>query len=42
MNLFVDLYWSFRSPYCYFLLPQNDSLEAEYRVNVEPLIVHLP
>ena len=40
MDLALELYWSFRSPYSYILLPRIASLEAKHRVNVEMKIVH--
>lgn len=40
MELVVELYWSFRSPYSYILLPRIALLEAEYRVSIDMKIVH--
>lgn len=35
----VDLYWSFRSPYCYFLLDRIHGMERDFyvRFNVKPI-----
>lgn len=40
MTLEYDLFWSFRSPYSYFLTPRLVALEAEYdvRCNVRPVL----
>lgn len=40
MALVVELYWSFRSPYSYMLLPRIARLETEHRVNIDMRIVH--
>ena len=40
MNLAVDLYWSFRSPYSYIVLPRIVDLCANFHVAVEMRIVH--
>ena len=39
MRLSYDLYWSFRSPYSYMVVPRLMMLEAEYDVacNVRPV-----
>ncbi|MFC3070594.1 2-hydroxychromene-2-carboxylate isomerase [Phenylobacterium soli] len=39
MSLSYDLYWSFRSPYSYMVVPRLIALEAEYDVvcNVKPV-----
>ncbi len=39
MTLSYDLYWSFRSPYSYMIMPRLMALEAEYDVvcNVRPV-----
>ncbi len=47
MSLSVDLYWSFRSPYCYFVLDRILGLVARYDLAVEvrpvyPLAVRSP
>jgi 2-hydroxychromene-2-carboxylate isomerase len=36
----VELYWSFRSPYSYILLPRISWLEAEHGVSIDLRIVH--
>jgi 2-hydroxychromene-2-carboxylate isomerase len=40
MDLIVDLYWSFRSPYSYVLLPRIIDLRDKFRVSVDLRIVH--
>lgn len=40
MALVVELYWSFRSPYSYIILPRIAWLEAEHRVSIDLRIVH--
>ena len=40
MSLLVEIFWSFRSPYSYILMPRLVKLVAEYDVNVEMKIVH--
>lgn len=47
MTLSYDLYWSFRSPYSYMIVPRLMALEAEYDVTcnvrpVYPLAVRTP
>jgi len=47
MTLSYDLYWSFRSPYSYMVVPRLLALEAEYDVRCEvrpvyPLAVRTP
>ncbi len=39
MTLAFDLYWSFRSPYCYLALPRLLQIHAQYdvEVNVRPI-----
>ncbi|MEX0808365.1 MAG: DsbA family protein [Dongiaceae bacterium] len=39
-TLTVTLYWSFRSPYSYVLLPRILDLREQYRVTVDLRIVH--
>lgn len=36
----IQLYWSFRSPYSYLVLPRVLALTAQYRVRVDLRIVH--
>ncbi len=38
--LSIDLYWSFRSPYSYLVLPRIIALTQEFRVDVRLRIVH--
>lgn len=40
MALTVGLYWSFRSPYSYIVLPRIARLESEHRANIDVRIVH--
>lgn len=40
MSLTVDVFWSFRSPYSYILIPRLMKLVEEWDVNVEIKIVH--
>jgi 2-hydroxychromene-2-carboxylate isomerase len=40
VSLSIDLYWSFRSPYSYILLPRILSLRDEYLISVDFRIVH--
>jgi 2-hydroxychromene-2-carboxylate isomerase len=40
MDLIVDLYWSFRSPYSYIVLPRIIELRDKFRVSVDLKIVH--
>ncbi len=40
MDLTVALYWSFRSPYSYILLPRIAALRADYCVTIDLRIVH--
>lgn len=40
MTLTIDLYWSFRSPYSYIVLPRILSLRDDYMVSVDFRIVH--
>jgi 2-hydroxychromene-2-carboxylate isomerase len=39
-QLTVDLYWSFRSPYSYVLLPRIIALRDQYNVSIDLRIVH--
>ena len=38
--LSIELYWSFRSPYSYLVLPRVLSLTKQFYVNVDLRIVH--
>lgn len=40
MEQVVELYWSFRSPYSYIVLPRILALTEAYRVNVDLRVVH--
>ena len=40
MDPVVELYWSFRSPYSYIVLPRMLGLRDKYRVTVELRVVH--
>ena len=40
MSLLIKVFWSFRSPYSYILMPRLVKLVEEYDVNVEMKIVH--
>lgn len=40
MSETVELYWSFRSPYSYILLPRILDLRVRYRVEIDLRIVH--
>ena len=40
MDLIFDLYWSFRSPYSYIVLPRIIELRDKFRVSVDLRIVH--
>lgn len=40
MTLNVDLYWSFRSPYSYIVLPRIINLRANFDVAVDLRVVH--
>ena len=40
MTLTIDLYWSFRSPYSYIVLPRILSLRDNYRVSIDFRIVN--
>ena len=40
MDPIVELYWSFRSPYSYIVLPRMLKLREQYRVTVELRVVH--
>ena len=40
MSLLVEVFWSFRSPYCYILMPRLMKIVAEYDIKVEMKIVH--
>ena len=40
MSLMVEVFWSFRSPYSYLLMPRLMKLVELYDVNVEMKIVH--
>ncbi len=40
MRLMIDVFWSFRSPYSYILMPRLMKLVEEFDVNVEMKIVH--
>ncbi len=40
MTLSIDLYWSFRSPCSYILLPRIIGLQRDFDVSVDLLVVH--
>ena len=40
MTLSIDLYWSFRSPYSYILLPRIIGLQRDFDVSVDLSVVH--
>lgn len=40
MGLLIEVYWSFRSPYCYILMPRLMNLVSKYDGNVVMKIVH--
>jgi 2-hydroxychromene-2-carboxylate isomerase len=40
MDLVVELYWSFRSPYSYIVLPRVTELRAGFRVSIDLRVVH--
>jgi 2-hydroxychromene-2-carboxylate isomerase len=40
MDLIVELYWSFRSPYSYIVLPRVIELRDKFRVSIDLRIVH--
>lgn len=40
LTLCIDLYWSFRSPYSYILLPRIIDLQRMYNVTVDLRVVH--
>ena len=40
MDLTVDLYWSFRSPYSYIVLPRIVDLQRRYELTVDLRVVH--
>ncbi len=40
MTLTIDLYWSFRSPYSYIVLPRILSLREDFMVSVDFRIVN--
>ena len=40
MTLSIDLYWSFRSPYSYILLPRIVGLQRDFDVAVDLRVVH--
>jgi 2-hydroxychromene-2-carboxylate isomerase len=40
MGLIVDLYWSFRCPYSYIVLPRVIELRDKFRVPIDLRIVH--
>ena len=40
MTLSIDLYWSFRSPYSYILLPRIIGLQRDFDVAVDLRVVH--
>ena len=40
MDLTVELYWSFRSPYSYIVLPRMAKLRDEFCVTIDVRIVH--
>ena len=40
MDLLVELYWSFRSPYSYIVLPRIVELRRKYRVMIDMRVVH--
>ena len=40
MTLSMDLYWSFRSPYSYILLPRVVALQRDFDVTIDLRIVH--
>ena len=40
MDFIVDLYWSFRSPYSYIVLPRIIELRDRFRVSIDLRIVH--
>jgi 2-hydroxychromene-2-carboxylate isomerase len=40
MDLSVDLYWSFRSPYSYIVLPRVIELRDNFQVSIDLRIVH--
>ncbi len=40
MDPTVELYWSFRSPYSYIVLPRLLALREKYRVTIELRVVH--
>ncbi|RTM15347.1 MAG: 2-hydroxychromene-2-carboxylate isomerase [Bradyrhizobiaceae bacterium] len=40
MTSVVELYWSFRSPYSYIILPRIARLEAERRARIDLKVVH--
>ena len=40
MSLLIEVFWSFRSPYSYILMPRLMKLVEDYDVNVEMKIVH--
>ena len=40
MSLLIEVFWSFRSPYSYILMPRLMKLVEEYDLNVQMKIVH--
>jgi 2-hydroxychromene-2-carboxylate isomerase len=40
MTLSIDLFWSFRSPYSYLLLPRIVSLKRDFDIDVDLHVVH--
>lgn len=40
MDMTVELYWSFRSPYSYILLPRINELQRRYEATVDLRVVH--
>ena len=40
MTLSIDLYWSFRSPYSYILLPRIIGLQRDFDLGVDLRVVH--
>lgn len=39
MSVPVDLYWSFRSPYCYLALPRIEALQNDYDIDIALRVV---
>ena len=40
MDFIVNLYWSFRSPYSYIVLPRIIELRDKFKVSINLRIVH--